>query len=105
MVLGIVRSRWHVPTQILASSLAVVGYLFGHAHKGRQFKHNIHAAFANWFMIGLVIQVVMGVYLKLHLEKGWHGRLRNWVVKGHGFMGKAMPIVSWIQMLFGGITA
>ncbi|EMR72207.1 putative ytp1-like protein [Eutypa lata UCREL1] len=49
--------------------------------------------------------VVMGVYLKLHLEKGINARIRPWVQKGHGILGKAMPVLAWIQMVFGGITA
>lgn len=53
----------------------------------------------------LVIQVGLGIYLKLHLEKGFQGRVRPYIVTLHGIMGKFMPLVSWIQMLFGGITA
>lgn len=56
-------------------------------------------------MLMLVIQVAMGVYLKLHLEKGIHGRIRKIVVKAHGVVGKLMPIATWVQMVFGGITA
>jgi len=105
MVLGIVRSRWHVPTQILGTVLAIIGYFLGHAHKGRQFAPNIHAKFANLLMLMLIGQIVMGVYLKLHLEKGVNGKIRRWVVLGHGVLGKAMPLIAWVQMLFGGIVA
>jgi hypothetical protein len=56
-------------------------------------------------MLMLIIQVGLGIYLKLHLEKGIHGRIRRFVVLGHGIIGKVMPVVSWVQMLFGGITA
>lgn len=105
MVLGIVRSRWHVPVQVIGTIFAVLAFFMGHAHKGRQFAKNIHAAFANSLMLMLVIQVVLGAYLKLHLNKGINGRIRRYVVLGHGVLGKVMPIVSWVQMLFGGITA
>ncbi|KAH0609852.1 uncharacterized protein H6S33_012398 [Morchella sextelata] len=105
MVLGIVRSRLHVPVQVLGTSIAVVGYFLGHMHKGRQFAPNIHAKFANSLMLMLCMQVAGGVYLKCHLEKGWHGRVRGVVVRVHGVIGKLMPLVSWTQMLFGGITA
>jgi hypothetical protein len=74
-------------------------------HKGRTFAKNIHASFANVLMIMLIVQVVFGVYLKFHLEKGFHGKIRKVAVYGHGIVGKLMPVVSWIQMLFGGITA
>ena len=105
MVLGLVRSRWHVPCQTLGVILAVVGYFLGHAHGGRQFASNVHASFATWLMLMLIAQVVLGVYLRLHLEKGFHGRVRRYVVTSHGVLGKAFPVASWVQMLFGGITA
>lgn len=105
MVLGLVRNRWHVPTQVLASCLAILGWFLGHAHKGRQFGRNIHATYAPFVMFNLVLQVLMGLYLKLHWEKGWHGRVRGMVVKMHGVVGKIMPVTSWVQMLFGGIVA
>ncbi|KAE8552994.1 hypothetical protein EYB25_004373 [Talaromyces marneffei] len=105
MVLGIIRSRWHVPVQVVATVVAVLAYFMGHAHKGRQFAKNIHASFANVLMLMLIVQVVLGVYLRLHLEKGFQGRIRRYFVIAHGVVGKAMPLVSWAQILFGGITA
>ncbi|CUS10934.1 unnamed protein product [Tuber aestivum] len=105
MVLGLVRSRWHVPVQVLGSVLAVLGWFLGHAHKGRQFAPNIHAAVASSLMGMLALQVGLGIYLKLHLEKGWHALARRHLVRLHGVVGKVMPVVSWTQMLFGGITA
>jgi hypothetical protein len=56
-------------------------------------------------MLMLTGQIVLGVYLKLHLERGIHARIRKYTVILHGVFGKAMPISSWVQMLFGGITA
>lgn len=47
----------------------------------------------------------MGLYLKLHLTKGINGKVRRAVLLGHGIVGKAMPVASWVQMLFGGIAA
>ena len=105
MVLGIVRSRWHVPIQTLGVILSVVGYFLGHNHGGRQFTSNAHASFATWLMLMLIAQVVLGAYLRLHLEKGIHGSIRRYVVTTHGVLGKAFPVASWVQMLFGGITA
>jgi hypothetical protein len=103
--LQIIKSRWHVPLQVLGTALAIVGYFLGHAHKGRQFSTNIHASFANSLMLMLIIQVILGLYLKLHLEKGFNGKIRRFVVGGHSILGKLMPVVAWVQMLFGGITA
>ncbi|KAK1779889.1 hypothetical protein QBC45DRAFT_123029 [Copromyces sp. CBS 386.78] len=106
MVLGIIKSRWHVPLQVLGTALAVVGYVLGHLHKGRQFiSNNVHASFANILFLMMIVQVVLGVYLKLHLEKGFHGRIRPVFRILHSINGKAFPIASWVQMLFGGITA
>lgn len=104
-VLGLTKSRWHVPVQILASVFAAVGYFLGHAHKGRQFKHNIHSSFASPVMILLIVQIAIGVYLRLHLERGALGTVRRWVlVPIHGVLGKIFPIISWVQMGFGAIT-
>ncbi|KAF2474341.1 integral membrane protein-like protein [Lindgomyces ingoldianus] len=105
MVLGIIRSKWHVPVQTTGTVLAIVGYFLGHGHKGRQFASNIHSKFVPIIMLLLIIQVAMGVYLKLHLERGIYGKIRKIVVKGHGVVGKLMPIVTWAQFVFGGITA
>lgn len=117
MVLGIVKSRWHVPLQIVGTVVATVAYFLGHMHKGRQFRHpNIHASFANSLVLMLLVQVALGIGLKLHLDekKGWVGRVfggkigkggRRGVVIIHSWLGKIMPIVAWAQMLFGGIVA
>ena len=56
-------------------------------------------------MVMLLLQISLGIYLKLHLTKGINGVIRRYVVMGHGIVGKVFPIVSWVQMLFGGITA
>ncbi|MCJ1383570.1 hypothetical protein MMC17_006684 [Xylographa soralifera] len=53
----------------------------------------------------LATQVVLGIYLKLHLEKGIHFHIRRYTLITHGVVGKALPVVSWVQMLFGAITA
>ena len=101
----IVRSRWHVPLQAVGVVLAIIAYFLGHAHKGRQFAPNVHAKFANTLGFMLAAQIGIGIFLKLHLEKGIFGRIRRPIVVGHGVLGKLMPVVSWTQMLFGGITA
>lgn len=105
MVLGLVKNRWHVPTQILGTVIAVVGYFMGHLHKGRQFGPNAHAHFANWLMLMLIVQVVLGVYLRLHLERGFLGKIRPYQVKAHAVLGGVIPVAAWVQMLFGGIAA
>ncbi|KAI1437449.1 hypothetical protein GGR50DRAFT_645089 [Xylaria sp. CBS 124048] len=106
MVLGIVKSRWHVPLQVVGVSLAILGYFLGHMHHGREFRHdNVHSKFATPISIMLFAQIVFGIYLKLHIERGIHGKIRRVVKIGHGIVGKALPVASWTQMIFGGITA
>ncbi|KAK4181523.1 hypothetical protein QBC36DRAFT_84217 [Triangularia setosa] len=105
MVLGIVKSRWHVPLQVGSTALALLGYALGHLHKGREFSpKNAHAKAATPLFFLLVAQIVFGVYLKLHLERGIHGRIRPFIRILHSINGKAFPLLSWAQMLFGGIT-
>jgi hypothetical protein len=37
MVLGLARNKWHVPVQILATALFVIGIFLAHAHNGRNY--------------------------------------------------------------------
>ncbi|KAI0471030.1 hypothetical protein GGR56DRAFT_658670 [Xylariaceae sp. FL0804] len=106
MVLGIVKSRWHVPVQVLGTALAILGYFLGHMHGGREFlSNNVHSKFATPLSLLLFVQILVGIYLRLHIEKGIHGKIRRVVKIGHGVIGKALPVLAWTQMLFGGITA
>ncbi|CAK7271147.1 hypothetical protein SEPCBS119000_004452 [Sporothrix epigloea] len=106
MVLGIIKNRWHVPVQLLATVLTILGYSLGHMHKGRQFvAGNVHAKFATPLVFLLIGQVALGVYLRLHLERGFQGRIRPVFRVAHGVLGKAFPLFGWVQMVFGGITA
>ena len=100
-----IKSRWHVPVQVLATAIAILGYVLGHAHGGREFiDSNVHAKFGTTVFFIMVAQVVLGIYLKLHLEKGFNGKIRPTIRLLHSINGKAFPVVSWTQMLFGGIT-
>lgn len=101
----IIRSRWHVPVQTTGSVLAILAYFLGHKHKGRQFAPNVHAKFATAMMLVLFSQVGLGIYLKLHLERGFNGRIRPYIVKAHGIVGKLMPVLIWTQFVFGGFAA
>merc|ERR1711939_1127926 len=56
-------------------------------------------------MLLLIVQVVLGVYLRLHLERGFLGRIRKWQVKGHAILGGVIPVAAWVQMLLGGIAS
>jgi len=105
LVLGLVRSRLHVPIQVFASLVAIVAYFLGHLHKGRQFGPNAHAKFANLIMLIWFVQVLIGVYLKLHLTRGLLGRLRPLLVRTHLVCGAFLPVIAWTQMLLGGIAS
>ncbi|KAK9480506.1 hypothetical protein V1514DRAFT_361865 [Lipomyces japonicus] len=106
MILGLTKSRYHVPCQVAGAVFTIVGYFLGHHHKGREFpSHNIHSVFAPILFFVLSFQVAIGAYLKLHWEKGIHKHIRRFIVIAHGVAGKVMPILSWVQMGFGGITA
>ncbi|KAI0065516.1 hypothetical protein BV25DRAFT_1821953 [Artomyces pyxidatus] len=101
MVLGMTRSRWHVPLQSAGFALTLGGYILGHAHKGRQFKASAHGTFADIIFIPIVLQIVLGIYLKLHIHER---TLRPYAVRAHGIVGKAYPVIGWVQMLFGAIA-
>ncbi|PAV16923.1 integral membrane [Pyrrhoderma noxium] len=101
MVLGMSRSRWHVPLQSVGFALTIGGYFLGHSHKGRMFPASIHGSFARFLYIPIAAQLALGVYLKLHIHEQ---TLRPWAVKAHGIVGKIYPILGWTQMLFGAIT-
>lgn len=90
--------------QSRGAKVLVVGWFLGHAHKGRQFAHNIHSSFAPFVAILFIGQVVFGIYLKFHFERGINKYIRRAAVMCHGTIGKITPIVSWVQMGFGGIT-
>lgn len=89
----------------MGTALAVAGYYLGHKHKGRQFSHTAHSSFAPYLNFALFAQVVLGAYLRLHIERGFLAHVRKWLVVTHGVIGKALPVAAWVQMLFGGITA
>ncbi|KAG2189166.1 hypothetical protein INT44_004308 [Umbelopsis vinacea] len=105
MVLGLVKSRWHVPVQVLGSLVFVGGFFLAHAHSGRNYEpHNAHRGFA-WFVVwSLVAQVAMGFYLKLHLEKGIHGRIRSLFVTAHRWLGILVPVIGYTQIVLGVIA-
>ena len=77
------------------------GYILGHVHKGRSFLSSVHGPFASILLIPIISQLVLGIYLKLHIHEK---SLRPYVVIIHGIIGKIYPILGWTQMLFGVLT-
>lgn len=117
MVLGLSRSRWHVPLQVrvlfhgflrlltrqksLGFALTAAGYILGHSHGGRAFRAGAHGKLANILFVPIALQLFLGVYLKLHVHEQ---TIRPWAVRLHGVVGKLYPILAWVQMLFGAIA-
>ncbi|KAJ7230660.1 hypothetical protein GGX14DRAFT_584177 [Mycena pura] len=101
MVLGITRSRWHVPLQSAGFVLTAGGYILGHSHGGRMFPPSAHEAFASVLFAPIAVQLLLGIYLKLHINEA---SIRPYAVRLHGVLGKAYPILGWTQILFGGIA-
>src|SRR5436305_10821967 len=88
MVLGLSKSRWHIPVQLIGVALVVIGFVLGHAHEGREFSaDNVHRSFASTVVLTLAFQVFLGFYLKLHLEKGPNRWFRPFSVKAHKVVG------------------
>ncbi|KAI9483708.1 MAG: hypothetical protein EXX96DRAFT_559291 [Benjaminiella poitrasii] len=106
MVLGLAKNRWHVPVQILATAVFVVGFFLAHAHNGRNYEpHIAHRWFANIVIWSVISQLVLGVYLKLHLERGFHGKLRPAFVKVHKILGASIPVIGYVQIVLGVIAS
>ncbi|CAE6454802.1 unnamed protein product [Rhizoctonia solani] len=101
MVLGITRSKWHVPVQSAAYLMIAAGYILGHSHKGRSFPESAHGRVANFIFFPLLAQLALGIYLKLHVHEQ---TIRPWAVVAHGIIGKSWLAIGWIQMLLGAIV-
>lgn len=101
MVFGLSRSRWHVPTQSIGFALTFGGIFLGHAHGGRQFRHSTHGSIGSWIVVPILAQLVLGIYLKLHIHEE---TLRPYAVRAHGILGRLWPILGWVQSLFGVIV-
>ncbi|KAF9646362.1 hypothetical protein BDM02DRAFT_3271035 [Thelephora ganbajun] len=101
MVLGLSRSKWHVPLQGTGFALTIGGYFLGHMHGGRKFLKSAHGTFANIVMVFIAVQLSVGIYLKLHIHER---SIRPYGVVLHGIVGRIYPIIGWTQMLFGAIA-
>ena len=82
-------------------ALTAAGYVLGHSHKGRSFLAGAHGQMASVLFVPIALQLFLGIYLKLHIHEQ---TIRPWAVRLHGVVGKAYPILAWVQMLFGAIA-
>ncbi|KAF8323202.1 hypothetical protein DL93DRAFT_2128685 [Clavulina sp. PMI_390] len=101
MVLGLAKSKYHVPLQATTFALTIGGYVLGHSHGGRAFPSTFHGVFANILVIFIITQLSLGIYLKLHIHEK---TLRPYVVPFHSVIGKLWPVLGWTQMLLGAMT-
>lgn len=76
--------------------------MLGHTHRGRQFPYTAHGTMAKIIMWVMALQFGLGIYLKLHINEK---TVRPWAVRAHGVVGKTFPIIGWVQMLLGVVTA
>jgi hypothetical protein len=60
-----------------------------------------HGTTANFILFPLLAQLILGIYLKLHIHEQ---SIRPWAVVLHGIIGKSWLILGWVQMLFGVIV-
>ncbi|KAI8094216.1 putative integral membrane protein [Thamnidium elegans] len=106
MVLGLAKNKWHVPVQILGTLLFVIGIFLAHAHDGRNYEpHIAHRWFADIVIWSVSSQLVLGVYLRLHLETGFQGKIRPALTKVHKILGAAIPVIGYVQIVLGVIAS
>ncbi|OBZ73721.1 Protein YTP1 [Grifola frondosa] len=101
MVLGISRSRWHVPLQSAGFVLTAAGYVLGHAHRGRAFLAGAHGMMASILFAPIALQLLLGIYLKLHIHEE---TIRPWAVRMHGVWGRRIRSLAGRKWLFGAIA-
>lgn len=65
------------------------------------FLPSVHGKMGSILFAPIVGQLVLGIYLKLHIHEK---SIRPWAVRAHGVLGKAYPVLAWLQMLFGAIA-
>ncbi|KAK9896564.1 hypothetical protein P389DRAFT_171826 [Cystobasidium minutum MCA 4210] len=99
MVLGLSKSRYHVPLQVTTTIISIGGMQLARKHGGRQFSHANHGNFAPWLLWLMIVQASIGIYLKMHIMEG--SSIRWFTVKVHGILGRLYPVVGYAQMVLG----
>ncbi|KAH6908915.1 hypothetical protein BKA70DRAFT_1279101 [Coprinopsis sp. MPI-PUGE-AT-0042] len=98
MVLGLTRSRWHVPIQSAGYLLTIAGYVLGATRNDHGNLPGSQGPLAYILLGPITLQLVIGIYLQLRINVR---SARPYVVRLHGIVGKIYPILAWIQMLAG----
>lgn len=89
-------------------ALTLCGYILGflerymHEVRYRIFNTGPHRRNAKVLFAAMIVQLVLGVYLKLRIHEG---RAREWAVRMHGAVGTSIPILGWTQILCGVIAS
>lgn len=73
--------------------------MLGHKHGGRTFSGSLHALVASIIMVPIVSQIILGTYLKLHINEGTS--FRSWMVFAHRVVGLSYLPLGWTQVLLG----
>jgi choline-glycine betaine transporter len=67
--------------------------------------HIAHRWFADIVIWAVLSQFTLGVYLRLHIERGIQGKVRPILVKIHKVLGAAIPIIGYVQIMLGVIAS
>lgn len=67
--------------------------------------HIAHRWFAHIVVWSVIGQFGLGVYLKLHLEKGILGKIRPLLTKIHKYLGASIPVIGYVQIVLGVIAS
>ncbi|ORX81630.1 hypothetical protein K493DRAFT_270400, partial [Basidiobolus meristosporus CBS 931.73] len=108
VVLGLIRSRWHVPVQMAGTGIAAFGLVLGFMHDvGSTHTHehshrNIHSNFAWVLILALALQGFCGFYMKFY--KKATSNFRRVAKKVHRWLGISTIVLAYVQMLFGAIV-
>lgn len=73
-----------------------------HEARYQVFNAGPHQTNAKILLAALIVQLVLGVFLKAQL---YGGNIRHWVVRIHGAVGMMFPILGWSQFLCGVIAS
>ncbi|KAJ3045525.1 hypothetical protein HDV00_009182 [Rhizophlyctis rosea] len=109
---ALAKSKKHSPTQIVGSLVAGVAFIMGHRNRTKYFPHNPHKRFQGFMLWILIMQVGLGVMLKL--TKGGSDAsssskilqflrsIRSRILRpAHVITGWSFVLLPYIQAIFG----
>ncbi|KAH9818653.1 hypothetical protein DFH28DRAFT_1080574 [Melampsora americana] len=104
LVLGLKKSRYHVPCQILGTLFTIPGFLLpSYSHLGKPpHPSHAHSVFGFILICYFFFQFGLGIFLKLHIFQ--NSKFRDLLQRFHFYLGCSFPIISWTQLVLGGIT-